>query len=186
MKKMIIILTLTVVFQVSYIIFMEVKSADIGKFENAARTFEKFENMNVSDMFLNEGKTYVYFDSKKVKQCIKDVYGHLTPYINQMIIENQNMKYLLGYNDNTYAVTDGLGNLKLKSSSLYGYKNVYSFAECKKRAEEFLTEKNITQYVLQKSYDFCGIYYFKYGNPDGRVTTVGIDKEYCEIKYLNQ
>ena len=53
-------------------------------------------------------------------------------------------------------------------------------------AEEFLTENNIMRYTLNKHYDFCGVYYFKYKYPDGKFITVGIDKEYCEVKFLDQ
>lgn len=186
MRKLIIILSLTVIIQISYIVFTEIKNDDLGEFENKANVFTGFEDMDVSGMFSSKNRAYVYFDSKKAKEHLKKLYAHLSPYINQTVIEGANGKYLLGYNYNTYAVIDGLGDLRSRSSALYGYKNIYSMDVCRQKAEEFLTENNIMRYTLNKHYDFCGVYYFKYKYPDGKFITVGIDKEYCEVKFLDQ
>ena len=185
MRKIILILAIIAALQAVHITFKEIKNSDTGRFENSANSFKNFESASLSDLNGSDISSS-YFDSKKAKLCIKNTYAHLSPYINQRVINKSTGKYLSGYNYNTFAIADGLGNLNEKSFALYGYKNIHGISECKDNAEIFLINNEIQCVALKKTHYFLGVYYFTYENSDGGIVTVGVDSEFCEIKFLNQ
>ena len=186
MRKIVLLITLITSLILSCIVFNEVKKIPCNEFEYYADSFKSFEFTPLSDTSLLQKNTVLYYDGKNAKKCIKDVYGHIYPFINKKTVEKRSGKFLLGYNDNTFALCDGIGNLKEKSFALYGYRNKFSIEKCKENAEMFLDENKISYCSLKKSRYFCGIHYFIYENSDGEIITVGVDTEFCEIKYLNQ
>lgn len=186
MKKIILLLSLIISITLLYLVFEEIKKIPCDEFEHYSDSFKSFELTSHSDIILSKNTTASYYDGKNAKKCIKDVYGHLYPFINKKTVEKQSEKFLLGYNDNTFALSDGIGNLKEKSFALYGYRNKFSIEKCKENAEVFLDENKISYYSLKESRHFWGIHYFIYENSDGGIVTVGVDTEFCEIKYLNQ
>ncbi len=186
MRKLVLLLSLITSLTLSYIVFEEIKKIPGDEFEHYADSFKNFEFTSLSDTSLSKNTAVLYYDGKKAKKCIKEVYGHLYPFVNKKTVEKQSEKFLLGYNDNTFALSDGLGNLKEKSFALYGYKNKFSIEKCKEKAEVFLDENNIPYLSLKESHNFFGVHYFSYENSDGEIVTVGVDTEFCEIKYLNQ
>lgn len=185
MRKTVIFLCLILTVLGLFILFNLISNTPIGEFEMIARSFDKSENTQFFKASIQAN--YVpYYDTTKAKQCIKNEYGRLYPFVNRKTVEKQSEKYLLGYNDNTFALSDGLGNLKEKSFALYGYKKIFDIEKCKESAERFLYENGIQYSTLKKSRLFMGVYYFQYENSDGEIITVGVDTEFCEIKYLNQ
>ena len=76
--------------------FKEIKNSDTGRFENSANSFKNFESASLSDLNGSDISSS-YFDSKKAKLCIKNTYAHLSPYINQGVINKSTGKYLSGY-----------------------------------------------------------------------------------------
>ncbi len=185
MRKLFIILCLTVLLS-SYILFKKINYTAAGEFEHSALSLQNCEFISLPNNTAAKDTAVSYYDGKKAKKCIKDTYRHIYPFVNQKTVEKSGEIYLLGYNDNTFAISDGLGKLKEKSFALYGYCDNLTIGACKEKAESFLSENNIKYNNLKKTYHFMGIYYFSYENPDGEFITIGVDTEFCEIKYLNQ
>lgn len=125
-------------------------------------------------------------DIKKAENCISTQYKDLYPYMRTKSIRISDEEYVLGYNQNTYVLSDISGGIFSLSTGLYEYKNVYTAEKCKEKAENFLVENKFKDYIFKQMHDFMGIYYFEYRDPDGANITVGIDKECCDIKFFDQ
>ncbi len=89
----------------------------------------------------------------------------------------------LVYNQNTCAILNADGDIILKSFITRPYLQKYTREECEITANNYIFEKHPTAKLLN-TYELLGVYYFQYKNhPDGGITTIGVDKEFNEIKF---